>query len=59
MKANTEYQGYNANSDQVVWLFEVLETLENSERAEFLMFVTGCSKVPLDGFKGLMGMRGP
>ena len=33
--------------------------LENSERAEFLQFVTGSSKVPLDGFKGLIGMRGP
>lgn len=51
--------GYNAHSDQVKWLWEVLESLENSERAEFLQFVTGSSKVPLDGFKGLIGMRGP
>ena len=27
--------------------------------AKFLVFVTGTSKVPLDGFKGLQGMRGP
>lgn len=26
--------------------------------AKFLMFVTGTSKVPLEGFKGLVGMRG-
>lgn len=59
LKNNTEYQGYNANSQQVLWLWEILESLENSERAEFLQFVTGSSKVPLDGFKGLIGMRGP
>ncbi len=40
-------------------MFEVLESFDNSERAEFLQFVTGSSKVPLDGFKGLIGMRGP
>ena len=59
MRNNTEYVSYQANSPQVQWLFEVLESFENSERAEFLQFVTGSSKVPLDGFKGLLGMRGP
>ena len=59
LKANTEYQHYGPNSPQIVWLFEILESLENSERAEFLQFVTGTSKVPVDGFKSLMGMRGP
>lgn len=59
LKANTEYSGYTPQSPQVQWLFEVLEVLESSERAEFLQFVTGSSKVPLDGFKGLIGMRGP
>ena len=28
------------------------------ERAEFLQFVTGSSKVPLEGFKALPGMSG-
>ena len=59
LKQNTEYQGYNANSPQVQWLWEVLETFESSDRAEFLQFVTGSSKIPVDGFKGLIGMRGP
>ena len=30
----------------------------NEERAEFLQFVTGSSKVPLEGFKALPGMGG-
>ena len=59
LKVNTEYNGYTSTSPQVLWLWEVLETLDQSERAQFLQFVTGSSKVPLDGFKGLMGMRGP
>lgn len=40
-------------------MWEILETFDNEDRAQFLQFVTGSSKVPIDGFKGLMGMRGP
>jgi len=36
LKLNTDFNGYNANSNQVVWLFEVLESFDNSERAAFL-----------------------
>lgn len=43
----------------MLWLWEILEGFENAERAEFLQFVTGSSKVPVEGFRGLMGMRGP
>jgi len=42
----------------MVWLFEVLESWDNQEKAEFLQFVTGSSKVPVEGFKGLMAMSG-
>ena len=59
LKQNTEFQGYTPNSPQILWLWEILESFDHSERAEFLQFVTGSSKVPLDGFKGLIGMRGP
>lgn len=59
LKNNTEFSGYNSTSPQVLWLWEVLDSFDSSERAEFLQFVTGSSKVPLDGFKGLIGMRGP
>ncbi|EJK52993.1 hypothetical protein THAOC_27648, partial [Thalassiosira oceanica] len=33
-------------------------SLSRSEKAEFLQFVTGSSKVPLAGFSELQGMRG-
>ncbi|TNV74568.1 hypothetical protein FGO68_gene5813 [Halteria grandinella] len=59
LKANTEFSGYSHSSPQVQWLWEVLEVFESAERAEFLQFVTGSSKVPVEGFKGLIGMRGP
>jgi len=32
--------------------------LDNEERAEFLQFVTGTSKVPLEGFSCLQGIGG-
>jgi len=52
------YQNYTAETPVVRWLFEVLEEFDNSERAEFIQFVTGSSKVPVEGFKGLRGSRG-
>ena len=35
-----------------------MNELEKTEKANFMQFVTGTSKVPLEGFKGLRGMRG-
>jgi E3 ubiquitin-protein ligase HUWE1 len=32
--------------------------MDSSEIGLFLQFVTGCSKIPLEGFKNLQGMRG-
>jgi len=32
--------------------------LDKNQKANFLQFVTGTSKVPLEGFKGLRGMSG-
>ena len=39
-------------------VLEVLESFSSKERAEFLQFVTGTSRVPLDGFKSLPGAMG-
>ena len=59
LKANTEYVNYTPNSPQVQWLWKVVSEFSREERAQFLQFVTGSSQVPLEGFKALMGMRGP
>ncbi|KPI40792.1 E3 ubiquitin-protein ligase TOM1-like protein [Cyphellophora attinorum] len=57
-KANTEYHNYNANSPQVTWFWRIVRSMSNEERAKLLQFITGTSKVPLNGFKDLEGMQG-
>ena len=59
LRANTEYQGYAPSAPQVRWFWEVVRELTEEDRARLLMFVTGTSKVPLDGFKALQGISGP
>ncbi|GFE53720.1 ubiquitin ligase [Babesia ovis] len=59
LRENVEYVGYTESSDQIVWLWEFLEGLDQNNLAAFLQFVTGTSRVPIGGFKNLMGMRGP
>lgn len=58
LRENTVYENYTAQSKPVQFLFEALQELDNSERAEFIRFVTGSSKVPIEGFKGLRGQNG-
>lgn len=57
-KANTEYHNYTANSPQVTWFWRIVRGMSNEEKAKLLQFVTGTSKVPLNGFKDLEGMQG-
>ncbi|AFZ80372.1 ubiquitin-protein ligase 1, putative [Theileria equi strain WA] len=59
MKQNVDYVNYTENSEQIVWFWEILEELDQNHLAAFLQFVTGTSRVPIGGFKNLMGMRGP
>jgi hypothetical protein len=59
MRANTEYTGYGEKDAVIQWFWEVLCEFTNPEKAEFLQFVTGSSKVPIEGFIALQGMRGP
>ena len=40
------------------WFWNVMTSLTRSQKAAFLQFVTGSSKVPLNGFAELQGMRG-
>lgn len=58
LRENTLYQNYTAQSKPVIYLFECLQEFDNFERAEFIRFVTGSSKVPVEGFKGLRGSNG-
>lgn len=58
LKSNVEQQGQTSNDAQVKWLWEILYELQDESRAAFLQFVTGSSKVPLEGFRALQGIRG-
>ncbi|KAL6999108.1 E3 ubiquitin-protein ligase upl1 [Sarracenia purpurea var. burkii] len=59
LKANTEYTGYTAACNVVQWFWEVVKAFNKEDMARFLQFVTGTSKVPLEGFKALQGISGP
>ncbi|XP_067140217.1 E3 ubiquitin-protein ligase HUWE1 isoform X2 [Centruroides vittatus] len=58
LKANTEYHKYQPTSLQIQWFWRALRSFDQADRAKFLQFVTGTSKVPLQGFSALEGMNG-
>merc|ERR1712196_370377 len=59
LRAHTEYTGYTAASPQIVWFWDVVRALDAEDLARLLLFITGTSKVPLDGFAALAGVQGP
>ncbi|XP_011044918.1 PREDICTED: E3 ubiquitin-protein ligase UPL1-like isoform X2 [Populus euphratica] len=59
LKANTEYTGYTSASVVVQWFWEAVKGFNKEDMARLLQFVTGTSKVPLEGFKALQGISGP
>mmetsp|Transcript_31231 Transcript_31231/g.48389 ORF Transcript_31231/g.48389 Transcript_31231/m.48389 type:complete len:385 (+) Transcript_31231:1948-3102(+) len=59
MRSNTEYTGYRADSPTIQYFWNIVKRYTQEERALLVQFVTGSSKVPLDGFEALQGMGGP
>lgn len=58
LKKHTEYTGWRSTDKEITWFWKVMYALSRDEKAKFLQFVTGSSKVPLAGFSELQGMRG-
>ncbi|KAJ3671897.1 hypothetical protein LUZ60_007976 [Juncus effusus] len=58
LRANTEYSGYSIGSPVIQWFWEVVQGFSKEDKARFLQFVTGTSKVPLEGFSALQGISG-
>ncbi|PNF34617.1 E3 ubiquitin-protein ligase NEDD4 [Cryptotermes secundus] len=59
-KKNTVYKGiYNPSHITVKWFWAVVMSFNNEMRARLLQFVTGTSRVPMNGFKELYGSNGP
>ena len=54
MKANTLVQNFSQRSPMMHWFWEVTRSLDSQDLALLVQFITGTSKVPLDGFKALM-----
>lgn len=59
LKANTEYANYKPSDSVIRWFWKAMYSFSHEERALFVQFVTGTSKIPLEGFKAIEGMRGP
>ncbi|XP_059479134.1 E3 ubiquitin-protein ligase Nedd-4 isoform X2 [Neocloeon triangulifer] len=59
-RLNTHYKGdYHPNHLVVQWFWRVVLSFNNEMRARLLQFVTGTSRVPMNGFKELYGSNGP
>eukprot|EP00252_Welwitschia_mirabilis_P015868 TRINITY_DN35256_c0_g1_i1.p1 TRINITY_DN35256_c0_g1~~TRINITY_DN35256_c0_g1_i1.p1 ORF type:complete len:3600 (-),score=671.44 TRINITY_DN35256_c0_g1_i1:388-11187(-) len=58
LRANTEYSGYSPASSVIQWFWEIVYSFSKEDKARLLQFVTGTSKVPLEGFKALQGISG-
>jgi len=57
-KTNTRLKHCMAESPQVIWFWRIVESYSEEMRARLLQFVTGSSRVPLQGFKALQGSTG-
>jgi E3 ubiquitin-protein ligase HUWE1 len=58
LRAHTDYHGYKPSDPCINYFWTVLRGFSKEEKALFLQFVTGTSKVPLEGFAGLQGTWG-
>ncbi|KAA0193838.1 Neural cell expressed developmentally down-regulated 4 [Fasciolopsis buskii] len=59
-KAHTLYKGeYHSNHPVIVNFWKAVYTFTNELRSRLLQFVTGTSRVPMNGFAELWGSSGP
>ncbi|CDW52065.1 WWE and DUF4414 and HECT domain containing protei n [Trichuris trichiura] len=58
LQQNTEYHKYTKSSVQIQWFWRAVRSFDHADRAKLLQFVTGTSRVPLQGFASLQGMHG-
>ena len=58
-RENTVYRGDFSDNHQVVrWFWEILSELSQQELRDLLTYVTGTSRVPIEGFRALKTTRG-
>ena len=54
-RQHTRYKHCTAQHLLVEWFWRCVEQFDAAQRASLLQFVTGCSRVPLEGFRALQG----
>uniref|UniRef100_A0A672I7Z6 HECT-type E3 ubiquitin transferase n=1 Tax=Salarias fasciatus TaxID=181472 RepID=A0A672I7Z6_SALFA len=58
-KTNTRLKHCTSESNVVRWFWQAVEAFSEERRGRLLQFVTGSTRVPLQGFKALQGGSGP
>eukprot|EP01107_Rhizomastix_libera_P001094 TRINITY_DN11942_c0_g1_i1.p2 TRINITY_DN11942_c0_g1~~TRINITY_DN11942_c0_g1_i1.p2 ORF type:complete len:437 (-),score=83.02 TRINITY_DN11942_c0_g1_i1:1349-2548(-) len=58
LRTNTHMQGFDQGDQHLEWFWRAVQELDEQSRVGLIQFVTGSSKVPLEGFAHLTGMRG-
>ena len=57
-KSHTRLKHCTNDSNVVRWFWKAIDMFDEERRARLLQFVTGSSRVPLQGFKALQGSTG-
>ena len=58
-REHTEYSGeYSANHQVIIWFWEITFAFTQKMQRDLLWFVTGTSRVPVEGFSTLKTLRG-
>ncbi|KAJ8029306.1 E3 ubiquitin-protein ligase NEDD4 [Holothuria leucospilota] len=59
-RTNTAYRGgYHASHVVIQWFWKAVLSFDTEMRSRLLQFVTGTSRVPVNGFANLYGSNGP
>uniref|UniRef100_A0A803TX07 HECT-type E3 ubiquitin transferase n=2 Tax=Anolis carolinensis TaxID=28377 RepID=A0A803TX07_ANOCA len=59
-REHTKYKGgYNANHAVIQWFWKAVLLMDSEKRIRLLQFVTGTSRLPMNGFAELYGSNGP
>ncbi|KAI8894491.1 E3 ubiquitin-protein ligase RSP5 [Globomyces pollinis-pini] len=58
-KKNTEYRGFKEEDDTIVMFWKAVASFDSEKKSRLIQFVTGTSRIPVNGFKDLQGSDGP
>lgn len=56
---HTDYRSYTKDDPVIVNFWKMIRSWDSEKKARLLQFVTGTSRIPVNGFKDLHGSDGP